>query len=186
MFELNNRMSTFRPEVPSDTYIERNLQVRQHFAARDLFEKALMRGKLYRFWAAVFQRPRWLLDLDALKSKMHAVNAHHSGLRNVPIHQIVGTEHSGGSFDLAFHPTTERSRQRWVGVATASLALIPLPSVELTQIGDAFFVRDGHHRISVARALKQDFIEAEVTTWEYSWKHSRETVANLLAYQMSG
>jgi hypothetical protein len=42
----------------------------------------------------------------------------------------------------------------------------PLPPVELIQVGDVYFVRDGHHRISVARMMGQDSIDAEVTVWE--------------------
>jgi hypothetical protein len=41
-----------------------------------------------------------------------------------------------------------------------------LPPVELIQVGDVFFVRDGHHRVSVARAMGQEYAEAEVTIWE--------------------
>jgi hypothetical protein len=43
-----------------------------------------------------------------------------------------------------------------------------LPPVVLVQVGDVYFVRDGHHRISVARALGQLDIEAEVTVWHLS------------------
>ena len=186
MFDFNNHAHIFHPDRFSDVQLERNLHVRQYCEAKDLFEKALVRGKFYRFWAAVFQRPQWLLDLETVKSEMHAVNAHYSGMKYVPINHIIGTEQGSSSFDLAFHPVSERSRERWLSVATASLALLPLPSVELIQIGNAYFVRDGHHRISVARAFKQEFIEAEVTSWGFSWKHAPEAVINLLAYQMNG
>jgi hypothetical protein len=41
-----------------------------------------------------------------------------------------------------------------------------MPPVELIRVGDVYFVRDGHHRVSVARALGQAYIDAEVTVWE--------------------
>jgi hypothetical protein len=53
-----------------------------------------------------------------------------------------------------------------LNVARARLAGRELPPVELIQIGEAFFVRDGHHRISVARALGEKYMDAEVTKWE--------------------
>jgi hypothetical protein len=46
------------------------------------------------------------------------------------------------------------------------LAGDPLPPVELIQVGSVYFVRDGHHRISVARAMGQQEIEAVVTVWQ--------------------
>jgi hypothetical protein len=52
-----------------------------------------------------------------------------------------------------------------VNIAAAWEMGTPLPPVKLIQIGDLYFVRDGHHRISVARAMGQEAIEAEVTAW---------------------
>jgi hypothetical protein len=71
-----------------------------------------------------------------------------------------------------------------VGVATAFFSPVSLPPVELVQVGDIYFVRDGHHRISVLRALKQDFLEAKVTTWHYSWKHQSGALEKLQAYSL--
>jgi hypothetical protein len=53
-----------------------------------------------------------------------------------------------------------------VGIATAGYMGRTLPPVELIQVGDLYFVRDGHHRISVAQAMGQESIEAEVTVWQ--------------------
>ena len=57
-------------------------------------------------------------------------------------------------------------RDRWVRVATAMIQGLALPPIDIIQVGDQFFVRDGHHRVSVARALGQVEIEAHVTVWE--------------------
>jgi len=53
-----------------------------------------------------------------------------------------------------------------VRVATAILKGKPLPPVELIEVGGRYFVIDGHHRISVARMLKQSHIDAIVTVWD--------------------
>src|SRR6266508_3609036 len=69
-------------------------------------------------------------------------------------------------FDVGFHPLKEHTEERWVSVARAQLRGLGLPPVELIQMGDAYFVRDGHHRISVAAALGQQEIDAVVTVWQ--------------------
>jgi hypothetical protein len=55
---------------------------------------------------------------------------------------------------------------RWLRIAAARDQGKVLPPVVLVQVGDVYFVRDGHHRISVARALGQQDIEAQVTLWQ--------------------
>ena len=55
-----------------------------------------------------------------------------------------------------------------MSVAGAQIQGVPLPTVDLIQVGDRYFVRDGHHRISVARTLGRHFIEAEVTVYQMS------------------
>ncbi len=93
-------------------------------------------------------------------------NSHYAGLRVVPIHQIQGSEGRRDEFDVDFRPLQERTVGRWLGIAAVQLRnAATLPPVELVQVGDVFFVRDGHHRISVARALGRVYIDAEVRVW---------------------
>ena len=54
----------------------------------------------------------------------------------------------------------------WLSVAVARQRGKSLPQVQLIQVGDVCFCRDGYHRIPVARALGQRDIEAEVTVWQ--------------------
>jgi hypothetical protein len=84
----------------------------------------------------------------------------------VPIHSIIGSEGKVADFDMGFHPIKESSRERWVNMAMVYLCRLPMPPVELIQVGNAYFVRDGHHRISVSRAFGQTHIDAEVVTWQ--------------------
>jgi hypothetical protein len=69
-------------------------------------------------------------------------------------------------FDRDFHPLQDHCKDRWLRVARARDEDKVLPPVVLVQVGDVYFVRDGHHRISVARARGQLDIEAEVTVWQ--------------------
>jgi hypothetical protein len=83
----------------------------------------------------------------------------------VAIGTIRGSEARPNDFDRDFNPLQDHSGGRWLRVAKARWDGKPLPPVDLVRIGDIHFVRDGHHRISVARACGQRSIEAEVIVW---------------------
>jgi hypothetical protein len=80
----------------------------------------------------------------------------------VPVRQIAGSEDRTGDFDADFHPLQWNSRDRWMSVFVAWRRGASLPPVDLMRVGDMYYVRDGHHRISVARALGQEYIDAVV------------------------
>jgi len=138
-----------------------------------LFRRHLLKGQGGRLWARLPGRSRSLWALTALLTRVR--NRTYVGLRTVPLSQICGSEGREGDFDADFNPLQERDQQRWVRVAVAWQAGEPLPPVELIQVGDRYFVRDGHHRISVARALGQESIEAEVAVWEVAGPWPWET-----------
>ena len=97
------------------------------------------------------------------------------------IRQIRGTEGQRDAFDDAFHPLTSHTRGRWVSIASAWLQGTSLPPVDLIRVGEVYFVRDGHHRISVARALGQQEIDAVVTVWEVATSPSFQGSATSLS-----
>ncbi len=84
----------------------------------------------------------------------------------VRIDQITGSEGHSTDFDDRFRPTQTETCTRWYSVAKARVRGIALPAVSLIVIGDAYYVRDGHHRISVARAFGDKVIEAMVIEFE--------------------
>jgi hypothetical protein len=75
----------------------------------------------------------------------------------------VGTVDRAADFDRGFRPTTTRLRSRWERIAAAQRRGEPLPPVSLYQVGELYFVRDGHHRVSVAKSLGRMDIDAYVT-----------------------
>jgi hypothetical protein len=85
------------------------------------------------------------------------------GLRVVPLHSIVGTIDRARDFDRGFRPTSRRVRSRWEQIAAAMRRGESMPPVDLVKVGELYFVRDGHHRVSVARALGMSDIDAYVT-----------------------
>jgi len=130
--------------------------------ALSLYSDMLAKGKRTRAFNPFGRKPKRLLDLGSFKNPECALNRHYVGVQSVPIERIQGSEGRLEDFDRAFNPLHERSRYRWMSVASVRLAGAALPPVELIQSEDIYFVRDGHHRISVAKALGEQYIDAEV------------------------
>ena len=128
-----------------------------------MFREMLIHGLLYRLWAKMTHRSFNLLILgEALKN--HPLEAsHYGGLKTVHIGHIRGTQNKTGEFDAEFNPTHERSRTRWMNIALEKLRGHDLPPVDLIQVDGIYYVRDGHHCISVSRAMGQAYIDAEIT-----------------------
>jgi hypothetical protein len=80
----------------------------------------------------------------------------------VAIDQIVGSVGRYRDFDRAFLPRQVRTRGRWESIDRAYLEGVELPPIELYKIGETFFVKDGNHRVSVARERGQAFVDARV------------------------
>ena len=85
------------------------------------------------------------------------------GVQTIALDSIVGSvDRSRGQFDRAFLPTSAGPRGRWERIATARRRGDAMPAIDVYRIGDLHFVKDGHHRVSVARALGDKVIEARV------------------------
>lgn len=93
-------------------------------------------------------------------------NQRHLGSKMVRIADIQASEDRSGDFDRSFNPLETHTKSRWLSIAVARLNGQAMPAVELIKVGEVYAVRDGHHRISVARALGEDYIDAHVTAWE--------------------
>ena len=86
-----------------------------------------------------------------------------AGRQVIELDAIVGTVDRLQGFDRHFRPTTPQVRARWERIATAMRRGEPMPPVDLYRVGEVYFVKDGHHRVSVARALGRHDIDAHVT-----------------------
>lgn len=131
-----------------------------------LYDRVYTRGQLSRLWSILTRRSRALTPLGAVEASYNIRARHTIGVQPVPIAKIGGTEGRSGGFDCAFYPLQMHTANRWKSVATAWLEGVTLPPVLLIQVGDSYFVRDGHHRISVLKTFGQEFIEANVVWWE--------------------
>ncbi|RPJ22689.1 MAG: hypothetical protein EHM33_22860 [Chloroflexi bacterium] len=166
MFE--NRMNPFENIRLPDQCCSGNMYARQYNTALNEFRSTLFKGKILRLKRKVLNRTQYLYDLNALKPGLHVRGSYYTGIKVVPICAIIGSEGRTADFDMDFHPLNEAARERWVNMAIAYLSRLSLPPVQLIQIGEAYFVRDGHHRLSVSRAFGQIAMDAEVITWKAS------------------
>jgi hypothetical protein len=105
---------------------------------------------------------RRLLSFHDVKQILRPKNEVYAGMQTVPIDRIVGSEGRYQDFDRHFLPRTSNLRQRWERVDEARLTDVILPPIQLYEIGGLYFVRDGNHRVSVAKAQGVEFIDAEV------------------------
>jgi len=104
-----------------------------------------------------------ILPFDEVVAALGRTGERELGLAVVELDTIVGTVDRRTGFDRRFRPTSSRVRTRWERVAAAMRRGEPLPPVSLYRVGEVHFVRDGHHRVSAARALGWRDIDAYVT-----------------------
>jgi len=131
-----------------------------------------------------------LLSFNDVKDILKPKNEVYRGSQVVPIKLIVGSEGRYHDFNKYFLPKKEHLRQRWQRVDEALIKDIILPSIQLYEIGGVYFVRDGNHRVSVAKTQGVEFIDAEVTSLatEINLKPSMTTEElrdALIAYEKS-
>jgi len=164
MFEY--KLTTLQtPHQRSHSY-SGNQYAQQYNTVLSQFKSTLFQGQVFRLIRKLLRRPHRLYDLNALKPDLHLRGSSYAGIQTVPMRSIIGSEGRTADFDMDFHPLSPDACERWVNIAIAYSSCLPLPPVQLIQVGNAYFVRDGHHRISVGRAFGQVAVDAEVITWK--------------------
>ena len=109
-----------------------------------------------------------LLVLDETIRRLKPFSRHYVGMRPIPLSRVVGTEGRAGDFDRRFSPRKRHIRERMRRVSEA----FPdgaFPAIVVHQLGEAYFVIDGHHRVAVARKMGMATIDAEVTELRSDW-----------------
>jgi hypothetical protein len=138
---------------------------RYAYKATELFRTQRARAQWGRLWSRLWGRSKEISCLVGEKG-LSGRRGRRLGVQTVPIRKIRGSEGRCSDFDEHFRPLRKHTKRRWVNMCCAWLDGVVMPPVDLVLVGDEYYVRDGHHRISVARALGQQHIEAEVTAWE--------------------
>ncbi len=106
--------------------------------------------------------PRDLLAFDAVREKLRLRHTVDRGVYEVALDEIVGSLGRDREFNRVFLPRVESLRARWKKIRDVAEGMTGFPMVDLFKVGEAYFVVDGHHRVSVARALGTPTIEAHV------------------------
>jgi hypothetical protein len=130
------------------------------------FGRARRRRALSRLAARLRREPsdvNVILPFEEVVEALGRRGERRVGLQTIPLDSIVGTVDRGREFDRAFRPTSSRVRPRWERIATATRKGQAMPPIDVYRIGDLHFVKDGHHRVSVAREMGFEVIEAYVT-----------------------
>lgn len=139
----------------------------QQLANQD-FEHAVIRGFLRKILSILTGANNKLLPYDEVRKQIPIRGQHYLGSMEVPIDKIVGSMGRYHDFDRAFLPIQIRTKDRWVSIDKAHYSQLELPPVELYKLGEIYFVKDGNHRISVARERGQEFVDAYVTQIDIS------------------
>ena len=134
--------------------------------AQDDFSRARRQATLARIGARLRREPTdvdVILPFEEVVEALGRVSERSLGLQTIPLDSIVGTVSRTREFDRSVRPTSNRTRPRWERIANAQRRGKDMPPISVYRIGDMHFVRDGHHRVSVARAQGRKDIDAHVT-----------------------
>ncbi|NTV63514.1 MAG: universal stress protein, partial [Oscillochloris sp.] len=126
---------------------------------RRLRRQAAIESLLARFTGASVS----LLPFEEVRRKLRATTSGDRQLREIPLAAIVGSVGRYHDFTRSFLPRQDSDQQRWSRVMLATSGMLGLPPIEVYQIGSAYFVADGNHRVSVARQNGAENIQAYVT-----------------------
>ena len=105
-----------------------------------------------------------LISLTDVKQMIKSNAETYIGMKVIPIEKIVGSEGRYKDFDNRFFPKSTHLKNRWQHVDEAALNDITLPPIKVYEIAGLYFVRDGNHRVSVAKTRGTEFIDAEVVS----------------------
>lgn len=127
------------------------------------YEHATMRA----FWQEMFGhlrgKPAQLLSFEDIRTRLRLREELYRGLQDIPLKSIVGSVGRYTDFTSTFLPKSSIDKERWSRIYAEVQGTMGLPPIEVYQVGDVYFVRDGNHRVSVALAMGQKTIQAYVT-----------------------
>jgi hypothetical protein len=130
------------------------------------FNRARRRRALASLSARLRREPsdvNHILPFEEVLQALGQTGERRLGQEVIPLDSIVGTVDRSREFDRRFRPTSQRVRPRWERIAVAQRRGEGMPPIDVYRIGEMHFVKDGHHRVSVARALGHKDINAYVT-----------------------
>lgn len=103
-----------------------------------------------------------MISFSQMKKFLKPQNETYIGMKTIPISKIVGSEGRYKDFDNQFLPKNSFMKERWEHVDEAVIKDIVLPPISVYELGGLYFVRDGNHRVSVAKSKGVEFIDADI------------------------
>ncbi|MDQ4077106.1 MAG: universal stress protein [Chloroflexota bacterium] len=132
------------------------------FMAKEDFRRARRRAALEAVLARLMGRSAELLSYEDVKRRLKPIGSTEKGYQEIPLDKIVGSVGRYQDFTRSFLPRDKSSEHRWARVKVA-MTKYGFDPIEVYQVGDAYFVKDGNHRVSIARRMGNDTIPAYVT-----------------------
>jgi hypothetical protein len=134
-------------------------------AAEQAFARALRRGRKETRFDRLSKRRSTLLSFDELSASSERLPEGHESQNTVSLVDIVGSVGKSELFTPSFYPRSPDLRQRWKRAYAVVRGLRGYEPVELYEADGLLYVVDGHFRISVARTLGHETIEATIKRW---------------------
>lgn len=132
--------------------------------ARQRFEQARRQAARAKISARLTGEDIHLLPFEAIRAQLQRQNPYYRGVVDIPLEAIVGSVGRYKAFTRKFLPLTNSLKDRWVAVDALSTET-GWPPIDVYQVGNVYFVKDGNHRVSVARQLALTTIEAHVMAY---------------------
>jgi nucleotide-binding universal stress UspA family protein/uncharacterized ParB-like nuclease family protein len=136
--------------------------LRHQTAVRD-FRRARREASMQQLMARITGKSADLLAYNEVCERLKVSGSVELGVQEIPLDAIVGSVGRYKDFTRSFMPRSDQAETRWVGVKTAVNDMLGMPPIDVYKVGEAYFVNDGNHRVSVARQLGSETIAAHVT-----------------------
>ena len=143
----------------------KNGRLQQRFESLRRFDQARRSALINTITARLTGQEIHLLSFDDVRRNLRQQSPLYRGVKQVELESIVGSVGRYKEFTRQYLPMNDNLKERWISVDGLASSMSGWPPIELYQVGNIYFVKDGNHRVSVARQLKHVTIEAHV--WEY-------------------
>jgi hypothetical protein len=132
-------------------------------AAKLDFNRLRNQAMVQELLAVLTHAPIDLLSFKEVQERLHLQGRTYRGLQDIPLDKIVGSVGRYRDFTRTFLPRKDADKERWAQVKALVEGMMGLSPIEVFQVGDVYFVKDGNHRVSVARGIGARTIQAHVT-----------------------
>lgn len=160
--DLSGRLDTHDPDwtLPQHQAKEEVSMFASNTATQEI-EEAKRQALLNNILATLRGEDNHLIPFEWVRF-LNPRGEHYIGTQTILVDQIIGSVDRYDEFDQHFLPLTHHLDERWVAIRKAQIEGKELPAIQVYKVGDGYFVKDGNHRVSVAKSTHQKYIDAEV------------------------